>query len=126
MPVRSTIARAEVIDLLKTTAISWTRDKVPRLGASLAFYTMLSLAPMLVVVMSVAGIVFGQKAAQGQIVWQIQDLVGPQGAMAIQQPARGCAEALHRSAGDRSRPDHALPRHPVLIPEALGRAELND
>src|SRR4051794_11368313 len=83
MPVRS-IARAEVIDLLKTTAISWSRDKVPRLGASLAFYTMLSLAPMLVVVMSIAGMVFGKKAAEGQIVWQIQDLVGSQGATAIQ------------------------------------------
>jgi len=55
------------------------------MSAALAFYTALSLAPLLVVVIAVAGFFFGQQAAQGQIVWQIQGLVGHDSAVAIQQ-----------------------------------------
>ena len=55
------------------------------MSAALAFYTALSLAPVLVVVIAVAGFFFGQQAAQGQIVWQIQGLVGHDSAVAIQQ-----------------------------------------
>jgi membrane protein len=59
-------------------------DRAPRLGASLAFYTLLSLAPIVIVVIAIASIAFGQKAAQGRLIWEIQDLVGLQGAVAIQ------------------------------------------
>src|SRR5947209_20541196 len=62
----------------------WNRQKGQRLGASLAFYTLLSLTPLLLVVVSVGGLLFGQKAAEGQIVWQIQSLVGRQGAAGVQ------------------------------------------
>lgn len=54
------------------------------MGASLAYYTVLSLAPLLIVVVAAAGLVFGRQAAQGALVGQIQDLVGKQGAEAIQ------------------------------------------
>jgi hypothetical protein len=54
------------------------------MGASLAFYTLLSSAPILVIVIAVAAFVYGQQAAQGQLVWEIQDLVGPDRAVAIQ------------------------------------------
>ena len=47
---------------------------MPRLGASVAFYTLLSLAPLLIIVIAVAGAFFGKEAAEGQLVWQIQDL----------------------------------------------------
>jgi len=76
--------RAEIGGLLKETVNAWIDDNAPRLGASLAFYTMLSLAPLLIVVVAVAALVFGQKAAQGQLIWEIQDLVGTEGARAIQ------------------------------------------
>lgn len=70
--------------LLKQTVNAWIDDNAPRLGASLAFYTLLSLAPLLIIVVAVAALVFGQKAAQGQLIWEIQDLVGKEGAQAIQ------------------------------------------
>jgi len=70
--------------LLKDTVKQWMDDGVPRLGAALAFYTLLSLAPLLVVVTAIAGLMFGEQAAQGQIVGQIKDLVGPAGASTIQ------------------------------------------
>lgn len=70
--------------LLALTADAYLRHNVGRLSASLAFYTLLSLAPLLVVVIAIAGVVFGREAAAGQIVWQIQDLVGREGAQAIQ------------------------------------------
>jgi membrane protein len=74
----------EIGQLLKQTVNAWVDDNAPRLGASLAFYTLLSLAPLLIIVVAVAALAFGQKAAQGQLIWEIQDLVGKEGAQAIQ------------------------------------------
>src|SRR6266567_7029419 len=67
----------------------WNKDNVPRLGAALAYHTVLSIAPLLIVVVAVAGLVFGKEAARGQIVWQIQGLVGYQIAEAIQGILKG-------------------------------------
>jgi membrane protein len=50
------------------------------MGAALAYYITLSLAPTVVIVLAVAGLAFGAKAAQGRLVWQIQGLVGREGA----------------------------------------------
>lgn len=82
--------------LLRQAGAAWLADNAPRLGAALAFYTLFSLAPVLIVAVSVAGFVFGDKAAQGEIVRQFQGLMGTQGAMAIEtiihstnQPALG-------------------------------------
>src|SRR5215470_6156341 len=71
-------------ELFRATVTEWWEDNAPRLGAALAFYTLLSLAPLLVVVTAIAGLIFGQAAAEGQLVAEIQDLVGPRGAEAIQ------------------------------------------
>lgn len=73
-----------VAALLKAAGRGWVADNAPRLGAALAFYTLFSLAPVLIVTMAVAGIVFGQEAAQGEIVRQFQGLMGTQGAAAIE------------------------------------------
>ena len=66
------------------------------MGAALAYYTMFSLAPLLLIVVSVAGLVFGEDAARGEIQAQLQDLTGGQGAGAVQgllasvrEPAEG-------------------------------------
>lgn len=79
----------------------WRRDNAPRLGAALAFYTVLSLAPLVVVLVAVAGFVFGSTAAQGQVAWQIQDLIGPDSAEAVallvqggHRPEAGAGAAL--------------------------------
>ena len=71
-------------ELLKDMVKQWIDDGVPRLGAALAFYTLLSLAPLLVVVTAIAGLLFGEQAARGQLVDQIQAQVGPAGANTIQ------------------------------------------
>jgi membrane protein len=73
-----------VWDLIKRAAIKWNADDCLTLGAALAYYTVFSLAPILVIVIAVAGALFGQEAAQGEIVGQIRGLVGEEGATAIQ------------------------------------------
>lgn len=60
----------EFFALLKATAKEWSEDKAPRLGAALAYYTVFSLAPLLIIAISVAGLIFGHEAAQGQMVEQ--------------------------------------------------------
>lgn len=72
-------------DLLKQTFTAWNADKAPRLAAALAYYTVFSLAPFLIVVIAVAGLVFGQDAVRGQLDNQIEGLVGAQGADIIQE-----------------------------------------
>jgi len=75
---------SDVLSILKQTVSDWQRDKAPRLGAALAFYSVLSIAPLLVIVLAIAGSVFGEDAARGEIVLQMEDMVGRQGAEAIE------------------------------------------
>jgi membrane protein len=70
--------------IVKETAVEFWKHKGPRLGAALAFYTALSLSPMLLVVVAIAGSVYGEEAARGQLAHQIQDTVGAEGAKAIE------------------------------------------
>ena len=58
--------------LIKRAAIKWSADDCLTLGAALAYYTVFSLAPILVIAIAVAGALFGQEAAQGEIVGQIR------------------------------------------------------
>lgn len=69
--------------LLKEAASDWSHDHAPRLGAALAYYTVFSLVPFLVVVIALIGLAFGQEAAQSAILGQIADLVGEQSASGI-------------------------------------------
>lgn len=85
-----------VWDVLKTTAAKWVADEAPRLGAALAYYTMLSIAPLLVVVAAIGGLVYGPDAARGELVQQLQGLVGRQGAEVLQTML---ANAYHPAAG---------------------------
>src|ERR1019366_10288560 len=71
-------------DMLKESCSAWVEDNAPSLGAALAFYTIFSLAPVLIVAMAVAGLVFGHKAAEGETLLQLQVLVGEMGAKAVQ------------------------------------------
>jgi membrane protein len=70
--------------LLQETAFEWYADRVPRLGAALAFYTLFSLAPLLVVVIAIAALGFGPEIASTQLIQQIELFIGPEGARAIQ------------------------------------------
>lgn len=70
--------------LLKQTVSQWSEDEASRLAASLALYTLLSIAPLLVIAVSVAGLAFGDDAARGQISQQISTVVGPQAGQSIE------------------------------------------
>jgi membrane protein len=61
----------------------WSNDKASRLAAALAFYTILSLAPILIIVIAIAGFVFGEPAVRDEIAYAMQNLVGEDGAIAI-------------------------------------------
>jgi membrane protein len=73
-----------VVDLLKETGSDWLDDKAPRLAASLALYTLMSLAPLLILAVSIAGLAFGEEAARGQIAQQLSGLLGASSANAVQ------------------------------------------
>jgi membrane protein len=70
--------------LLKETAIQWDEDQAARQAASLALYTLLSIAPLLIVSIKVAGIALGDEAARGQVSQEVGRLVGPQAGAAIE------------------------------------------
>jgi len=70
--------------MTKATLNAWIDDFAPSMGAAIAYYTIFSLAPMLVIAIAVAGMIFGQDAAQGEIVNQLRGLIGTDGAVAVQ------------------------------------------
>jgi len=70
--------------LLGETAVAWYEDRAPRLGAALAFYTVFALAPGLIFIIALAALLLGKEAAQGQIINEVQDLIGAAGAHAIE------------------------------------------
>ncbi len=74
----------EIFGILKKAASEWMEDQAPTLGAALAYYTVFSLAPLLIIIIGVAGLVFGPEAAQGQIFEQLRGLLGEAGAKSMQ------------------------------------------
>ncbi|MEC9359874.1 MAG: YihY/virulence factor BrkB family protein [Pseudomonadota bacterium] len=91
----------ELFGLIKATAIGWSQDRASSMGAAIAFYTVLSLAPLLLIVISVAGLFFGEEAARGALIDQLTELVGENGGAAIQaalssahDPGRGLISVL--------------------------------
>jgi membrane protein len=82
--------------LLKLSASEWSNDKAARLGASLSYYTIFSLAPVLLLAVAVAGMVLGRDAAQGKIVEQLAGLMGADAAKAIQTMLE---KASHKGGG---------------------------
>lgn len=73
-----------LLNLVKTTWTEWSEDNGASLSAALAYYTVFSLAPILVIAVAVAGFIFGREAAQGQLVSQIDQFVGNEGASLVQ------------------------------------------
>lgn len=74
----------DIVGLVREAAGEWSEDNALRLSASLAFYTLLSLAPLLVVIVAVAAVAFGRKAAEGQLAWEIQGMLGMDQARAVE------------------------------------------
>ena len=82
--------------LVRDAVSAWIDDYAPSMGAALSYYTVFSLAPLLLIVVSVAGLVFGEDAVRGELFAQLQQLMGKEAASAVQsllasvsQPAQG-------------------------------------
>nr|WP_088285155.1 YihY/virulence factor BrkB family protein [Ideonella sp. A 288] len=84
--------------LVKGASTAWVADYAPSMGAALAYYSVFSLAPLLLIVISIAGLVFGQDAVRGEVFVQLQDLLGTDASRMIEgllasvsKPAEGVA-----------------------------------
>ncbi|MEO6017347.1 MAG: YhjD/YihY/BrkB family envelope integrity protein, partial [Polaromonas sp.] len=82
--------------LVKKSVTAWIDDYAPSMGAAISYYTVFSIAPLLLIVIAVAGFVWGREAVQGEIVNQLSGLIGNEGATGIQaliesanKPAKG-------------------------------------
>jgi len=85
----------DVTSMLGASLAGWNKHNAPRLGASLAFYTLLSIAPLLLLLVSVVGLLLGGPKAQADIVAQVRSLVGPQGALAAKALLEGARNTTH-------------------------------
>ena len=92
-PPGNTPYAARILNLLKITAKEWSQDKCPQLGAALAYYTVFSLAPLLLLLLAVFGLIYGgSEQAREKIVDQLQYLVDPSGLKVIQDIANNVAQ----------------------------------
>lgn len=89
------------VGLAKQTFKNWSSDKAPRLGAALSYYTIFSLSPVLLLVISIAGLAFGREAAEGKLFDELRGLLGTEGAEMVQSmlakasdPASGIISAV--------------------------------
>lgn len=79
--------------LLQATWLEWQEDKVARLSAAFAYYTIFSIAPLLIIAITIAATILGEKAASGQIHAQIQDTVGADAAKTIEDMINAASKA---------------------------------
>jgi membrane protein len=85
--------------LMKESVSAWIDDYAPSMGAALSYYTVFSLAPLLVIVVSVAGLVFGDDAVRGELFGQIEALMGSEAAKGIQDLLAAASKPSHGAVG---------------------------
>lgn len=73
-----------ILALFKRTYSDWDDDNAPRLGAALAFYTILSISPLVILVLAIVSLIFNRSSAQAHLLSQARSLVGMEGASTIQ------------------------------------------
>lgn len=88
----------EAWSLVSGTAEAWLDDQAPSLGAALAYYTLFSLAPFLLMVISIAGLVFGAEAVRGELLGQLRGTLGTDSARAIEQLLASVSEPAQSAA----------------------------
>ncbi len=81
-----------IFNFVKDVFDKWSDDKAPKLGAALSFYTIFSLSPLLVIIISVAGLIFGPEAARGEIVTEISGLIGKEGAELVETALKNSSD----------------------------------
>jgi membrane protein len=74
-----------IFSLFREAVGAWSEDYAPSMGAALAYYTLFSIAPLVLIVVGVTGLVFGDEAARGEIFGQLTELMGPEGAAAVER-----------------------------------------
>ncbi|HWE53012.1 MAG TPA: YihY/virulence factor BrkB family protein [Bryobacteraceae bacterium] len=84
--------------LVRDAALQWSAHNAPRLGAALAYYAVLSLAPLLILVVEVCGYFFGEQDVRGQVYWEISQTVGSQSAAVIESLLTGIHQGNSISA----------------------------
>jgi membrane protein len=89
---KSSLHGEDILFLLKTTATQWVNDKCPQLGAALAYFTVFSLAPLILILLAFFGLFFGSDHARDKIVEQLQYLVDPSGIKVIQDIATSASK----------------------------------
>jgi membrane protein len=82
--LRAAKHRASMVELSKQSIIAWMDDYAPSMGAALSYYTLFSLAPLLLLVIAVAGLVFNADVARGEVLAQLGGLIGAEGSVAIE------------------------------------------
>jgi hypothetical protein len=102
--------------LAKESVSAWSSDYAPSMGAAIAFYTIFSIAPMLIIVIAVAGLVFGEETARAELMSQISDMAGQEAAVAVEgilreasRPGRG-SSPWYRHGRHGGRRNHRLYR----------------
>ena len=85
-----------ILRTIRGAGRAWWDDDCTRLGASLSYYTLFAIAPILLVATAIAGLVFGAEAVRGEIVGQLDHLVGREGALAVQSLLEGAAHRPRR------------------------------
>ncbi|HEX6566278.1 MAG TPA: YihY/virulence factor BrkB family protein [Chthoniobacterales bacterium] len=83
---------AQWLDLFRNTASRWSRDKCAQLGAALAYYTVFSLAPLILILLGIFGLVYGSQQAREKILEQLRYLVDPSAVKVIQDIANNAAQ----------------------------------
>ena len=78
--------------ICRRASSDWVNDNASRLGAAVAFYTLLSLAPVIVIAVALAAVVYGQDAAEGRLASEIGVVAGPEAARTIQEIIKGGAQ----------------------------------
>ena len=84
-PIRRRISLGQLVQLVRIAVGAWIDDRAPSMGAALAYYTLFSMAPLLLIALSVAGAVFGVEAARGEVFAQLRGTFGDGGAAAVEQ-----------------------------------------
>src|SRR5437667_9496414 len=77
-----------ILPTLKQAVSDFSEDKAPRLGAALAYYSIFSLAPLLIIAIGIASMIFGERAARGEILGQIEGTIGTSAARTVQEMLR--------------------------------------
>jgi membrane protein len=85
--------------LVRSAVAAWIADYAPSMGAALSYYTVFSLAPLLLIVVSVAGLVFGEEAVRGELFTQMQALMGSDAAKAVQSLLASVSKPTHGVVG---------------------------